>query len=602
MKRATVLAATLVAAGALAGPALAQVNTLKPTAPIADTQGRRSAPEQVIAQAPPPAAPATSADERVDNVIRKFVGEDHFLPMFAQRFAVTDERVITATAMPDRSGILVTAKGAGTSDIRLFNDDGTSTIVRFRVAGVDTGADLNTLQNLLAEVPTVTAKRVGDNLVVSGRLVSQEDERKFNEIIARFDVLDMVTREYDMVAQRRNEELLRELLRDRNLDTISTKLIQTPDKRVVLYLGGVAYSEEARGQANQLATIYFDSVVDQIELQKEMIELNAVLVTVDVNKVDNRGVNLFNQLNSLNFQVGVVNDGGQFIPTGYIGGQRRVDLTNERLRYTWFGKPGDNGIPNGNLNATLRMEMTKDYVSYYAEPFLTVLNGETASFQDGATTFVALVGSESSGVSSVETGIQVEMTPTIRANGKIRVDVVLDYSIQSQSAPSFEGGGVAGQLGLKRAVTTTQVEVNSGETIVISGNNSNLFGESKDQAPILGEIPIINLFFKSKNRNGTNTRSYFFVTPRLAPTVYNEGEEPFSRQGPKAKDYYQLDAEYHKPSPGFWLGWEKDPPAPKNELDPYAEDLYYDKHGSTPPRATSKMSGGGEAVTIEPVE
>src|SRR5690606_3767436 len=167
MKRSLSSAMVLTVAVGLASQGWAQVRMTERS-----IEGQATTPDAtpaVVQPTPQPAAPtATPAPpkEEMDEVtqtLRKQIGEDHFLQVRAERMNVTNPSVITATQLPDRSGILVTAKGRGTSDLRIWAPDGEMLVYRFQITGADIGEELSALQALIAEVPTVTAKRVGDH-------------------------------------------------------------------------------------------------------------------------------------------------------------------------------------------------------------------------------------------------------------------------------------------------------------------------------------------------------------------------------------------------------------------------------------------------------
>lgn len=572
MKRTLSSALVLTIGVGLAAQGLAQQPTiLQPTIEGSAITSDQPAPPPPVAS--PPAAAAAAAQqaptpvEELAEVVRKRIGEDHFLPVDAARIAVTNPRVITATQLPDRSGIIVTMRATGISDLRLFQADGRMIVYRFQVVGTDIAEQLNQLRDLLAEVPTVTAKRTGDHIVINGTLLSLEDERRYDEILKRFDVLDMVERRFSTVEQQRRIESVQAILRERGLEGVNARLVSRAGDDMAAYLTGVVVRPEEKAQAEGVAEMFFGRVESHINVRARLVELDVVLITVDFSKDEQRGQNIFDQLNTMDFKVGVFEDDGATLAIpGWGGGSGPAGIRGEEWSYTW--------IPEGTVTAALRAAKGSTYVSYYAEPFLTVVDGETGVFQDGGTAYVALTSQENVGVAQVDTGIQLTVTPYIEENGKIRVKVLTDVSVESENVPTFEGSGIAGTLNVKRAKTESVIEVGDGQTIVVAGSNSNLFDQTMSKTPLLGDIPILNLWFKSKDRKGSNVRSFFFITPRLAPTQYQTADDPFSRQAPKAKAYYELDSQYRPSTVGYWLGWEDDLPEPEPEKKDRPEDVY----------------------------
>ena len=65
----------------------------------------------------------------------------------------------------------------------------------------------------------------------------------------------------------------------------------------------------------------------------------------------------------------------------------------------------------------------------------------------------------------------------------------------------------------RRAETT--VRLRDGETLVIGGLVSEKTIETVVKVPILGDIPLLGWFFKSKNLDKKKNCLYIFVTPRI---------------------------------------------------------------------------------------
>ncbi|MFG0283665.1 MAG: type II secretion system protein GspD, partial [Phycisphaerales bacterium JB039] len=105
-------------------------------------------------------------------------------------------------------------------------------------------------------------------------------------------------------------------------------------------------------------------------------------------------------------------------------------------------------------------------------------------------------------------GIQLRARPRITPNNDVdlRVNVELSNVAPGQQAAS-------GQVIVDRRETTTQLIVASGQTVVISGIFQNEESEVIRKVPILGDIPIINWFFRSKESRDIRTQLLIFITP-----------------------------------------------------------------------------------------
>lgn len=61
----------------------------------------------------------------------------------------------------------------------------------------------------------------------------------------------------------------------------------------------------------------------------------------------------------------------------------------------------------------------------------------------------------------------------------------------------------------------SEVELNSGETLVIGGLKSSSRSVAEDRVPFLGKIPLIGLLFKSKNITEEQRSLFLFITVEI---------------------------------------------------------------------------------------
>jgi type IV pilus assembly protein PilQ len=74
---------------------------------------------------------------------------------------------------------------------------------------------------------------------------------------------------------------------------------------------------------------------------------------------------------------------------------------------------------------------------------------------------------------------------------------------------------VAGNPELLTQQTTTQVLVTDGGTVVIGGVIQTNDSISRQQVPLLGDIPILGNLFKHKAVTTNTQELIFFITPRI---------------------------------------------------------------------------------------
>jgi pilus assembly protein CpaC len=159
-----------------------------------------------------------------------------------------------------------------------------------------------------------------------------------------------------------------------------------------------------------------------------------------------------------------------------------------------------------------------------AEPNLTVMSGQAASFQAGGEYPYAVPGG-SSNPNSVTIdfkpyGVLLSFVPTVLSNGRINLHVKPEVSqLDSTNTVQLPGGGVVDGLLVRRTETT--VELGSGETFAIAGMLQTISNNNNSGLPGLGDTPIIGALFKSNSMTREQTELVIIVTPILVRPVQN---------------------------------------------------------------------------------
>jgi pilus assembly protein CpaC len=153
-----------------------------------------------------------------------------------------------------------------------------------------------------------------------------------------------------------------------------------------------------------------------------------------------------------------------------------------------------------------------------AQPNLTALSGETASFQAGGSFSIPVSDNFGSiSVTQQSYGVQLSYTPTVLSNGRIRLQVSPEVSdITSAGAARIGGSEIPGLL-TRKAQTT--VELGSGQSFMIAGLISNSMNSSVDKYPGLGDVPVLGALFKSNGWRKSQTELVIIVTPYLVKPV-----------------------------------------------------------------------------------
>jgi pilus assembly protein CpaC len=171
-----------------------------------------------------------------------------------------------------------------------------------------------------------------------------------------------------------------------------------------------------------------------------------------------------------------------------------------------------------NVLAALDLAENQGLASTLANPNLTALSGETASFLAGGEIPIPL--SSSLGQVTVEYkqyGVSLAFTPTVLADGRISMRVRPEVSqIDNATAVRLSGFTIPG-ITTRRAETT--VELGSGQSFMIGGLLNTTSGNTIDKAPFLGDLPILGNLFKSQSYRRQETELVIIITPYLVKPV-----------------------------------------------------------------------------------
>jgi pilus assembly protein CpaC len=163
-----------------------------------------------------------------------------------------------------------------------------------------------------------------------------------------------------------------------------------------------------------------------------------------------------------------------------------------------------------------------------AEPSLTAMSGQTASFLAGGEFPIPVAqGGSSSGSITItykEFGIRVNLTPTVLSRDRIALKVAPEVSdLDFTSAVQISGVAVPA-LTVRR--TDTTVELGDGESFVISGLVSSNLVQNVDKVPWLGDVPILGAFFKSASVDKSSRELVMVVTPHLVRPLARAAKLP----------------------------------------------------------------------------
>ena len=182
-------------------------------------------------------------------------------------------------------------------------------------------------------------------------------------------------------------------------------------------------------------------------------------------------------------------------------------------------------IGTTSIDLSLKALETKGVVRTLAEPNLAAVSGEDASFLAGGEfPYPVPNGLNSVTIQFRPFGVTLNFTPTVEANGLIRLKVAPEVSeLDPTRSVTITGYQVPGLI--TRKVSTT-VELRPGESFAIAGLFQRGYQNSIKQVPFAGDIPILGSLFRSQSWRRDETELVVIVTPILASAADSMAANP----------------------------------------------------------------------------
>jgi pilus assembly protein CpaC len=183
-----------------------------------------------------------------------------------------------------------------------------------------------------------------------------------------------------------------------------------------------------------------------------------------------------------------------------------------------------------SVQATLRAMESAGVVRTLAEPNLTAISGESATFISGGefpiptgvtcqTSTTGAIGNCVQTVSFKKFGISLNFTPVVLTEGRISLRVMTEVSEISteNSLQGGAGGTTIPSIKTRRAETT--LEIPSGGAMAMAGLIQEQTKQAINGLPGLAQVPILGSLFRSRDYVNSQTELMVLVTPYVVRAV-----------------------------------------------------------------------------------
>jgi pilus assembly protein CpaC len=282
-------------------------------------------------------------------------------------------------------------------------------------------------------------------------------------------------------------------------------------------LSGTAGSPIEAQQAGELAGRLaggIDKVVNSIVVRgRDQVMLKVTVAEVQRNIIKQLGIDLSGTLNS-GTSVVTFNNANPFTANGQ-------PLVSGNSIATAFGT-------TPSVQATIRAMESAGVVRTLAEPNLTAISGESATFIAGGefpiptgvtcqTTAAGATGQCAPSIAFKKFGISLNFTPIVLSEGRISLRVMTEVSeVSTDNAINITGISVP-SIKTRRAETT--LEIPSGGALAMAGLIQEQTKLAINGLPGLSQLPVLGTLFRSRDYVNNQTELMVIVTPFIVRAV-----------------------------------------------------------------------------------
>ncbi len=181
-----------------------------------------------------------------------------------------------------------------------------------------------------------------------------------------------------------------------------------------------------------------------------------------------------------------------------------------------------------SVQATLRAMETAGVVRTLAEPNLTAISGESATFIAGGefpiptgvtcqTTAAGSVGQCAPSIAFKKFGISLNFTPVVLTEGRISLHVMTEVSeVSLENSINISGISVPS---IKTRRAETSLEIPSGGAMAMAGLIQQQTKQAINGLPGLSTLPVLGTLFRSRDYVNNQTELMVIVTPYVVRAV-----------------------------------------------------------------------------------
>jgi general secretion pathway protein D len=261
-------------------------------------------------------------------------------------------------------------------------------------------------------------------------------------------------------------------------------------------------------QSTQTQYASIQAAIERIDEEPLQVLIESQVLDVTLNESLQFGVDWFLTNNPDLIPAGSGNPYGRYIDTVEFGGATNF--------FTTISRPWKTG--RAFVQATINALDSVTDVRSLAAPSLLVRNNATATITVGEQVPVqsSSISTNNTNVISsaqyVSTGVTLTVTPRINPGGLVYMDISQEVSRPGARDPDVS---TSGNPPISNKTVTSQVAVQSGQTIFLGGLISEQSSKGRTGVPFLNRVPGIGRLFGSSTKDTNRTETIVMITPTV---------------------------------------------------------------------------------------
>ncbi len=408
------------------------------------------------------------------------------VPNGVKKITVSNPSIVDATPGADGKSITVSAIGDGSSEIRIEQQSGADMVVMVRTLA-DIKGMADEIKQLLADVEGLNVKQIGNKIVLDGKLITKASFDRVQQVADAYSGLVLNLAKLDRGEL--NEYVAKAIMNDISMDSVKVRV--SGDTAT---LEGEVYDQADMQRAVEVTKLRVANVVNLLALREIMIETDVQFVQVTTSASKDYGMNVLKTLG--------------------------VDASASLSGGSGQGSPVSSFTVGGSISARINALVGQGNAKIVAQPHISTKSGGSGRFLSGGEIYAKVTGINAGSLQKIEYGVILTVKPVLRGKSGILNEVTIEVSVPTASS--------SGDYSFDKFETSSTTLCKEGDSIIISGLAQSLQSHFKEKTPLLGSIPVLNLFFSESSKKTDNKDLVVVLTPRRGGAEASKTATPAS--------------------------------------------------------------------------